>query len=113
MPEKRDTKRMNKRLAIRFGTDAPTRLAFTEDVSAHGLFIKTTNLCTPGTRIHIELTLPGDDAVFLEGMVRWTKKVPPQAIHLVKKSGMGVMITKFIAGESAYREFIAGLHSRA
>ena len=89
MPEKRDTKRMNKRLAIRFGTDAPTRLAFTEDVSAHGLFIKTTNLCTPGTRIHIELTLPGDDAVFLEGMVRWTKKVPPQAIHLVKKSGLG------------------------
>lgn len=112
MAEKRDITRHNKRLPLRFGIDTPTRLAFTEDVSAHGLFIKTTHLCPPGTRIQVELTLPGDDSVFLEGMVRWTKKVPPQMIHLVKKSGMGVMITKFIAGEESYRHFIDELHAR-
>ena len=112
MAEKRDIRRHKKRLSLRFGTDSPARLAFTEDVSDHGLFIKTTNLCMPGTRIQIELTLPDDDSVFIEGMVRWTKKVPPQMIHLVKKSGMGVKITKFIAGEEAYRHFLAELHAK-
>ncbi|AJE02815.1 PilZ domain-containing protein [Geobacter pickeringii] len=112
MADKRDITRHKKRLSLRFGTDQPSRLAFTEDVSAHGLFIKTTNLCPPGTRIQIELTLPGDESVFCEGMVRWTKKVPPQVIHLVKKSGMGIQIMKFIAGEEAFRHFIAELHAR-
>ncbi|GLI38756.1 PilZ domain-containing protein [Geobacter hydrogenophilus] len=112
MAEKRDITRHKKRLSLRFGTTTPTRLAYTEDVSAHGLFIKTTNLCPPGTRIQVELTLPDEEPVFLEGMVRWTKKVPPQMIHLVKKSGMGVMITKFIAGEMAYRQFIDELHAK-
>lgn len=112
MAEKRDLKRHKKRLSLRFGTVAPTRLAFTEDVSSHGLFIKTTNICSPGTRIQIELTLPDDESVFVEGMVRWTKKVPPQMIHLVKKSGMGVMIMKFIAGEEAFRRFITELHEK-
>lgn len=112
MAEKRDITRHRKRLTLRFGPDAPTRLAYTEDVSAHGLFIKTTNLCPPGTRIQIELTLPDDEPVFLEGMVRWSKKVPPQMIHLLKKSGLGIMITKFVAGEQAYRQFIDSLHAR-
>jgi hypothetical protein len=110
MAEKRDTGRVKKRLSLRFGTDTPSRLAFTEDVSAHGLFIKTTNICPPGTRVQIELDLPDCEPVFLEGMVRWTKKVPPQVIHLVKKSGMGIKIMRFIAGEERYRRFVAGLH---
>ena len=106
MVEKRKTGRSKKRLSLRFGTDTPSRLAFTEDVSPRGLFIKTPNLCPPGTLIQIELELPDSEPVFLEGMVKWSKKVPPQVIHLVRKSGMGIKITQFIAGEERYRRFI-------
>ncbi|RNC73160.1 MAG: pilus assembly protein PilZ [Desulfuromonadales bacterium] len=113
MADKRDIIRHKKRLSLRFGIDAPERLAFTEDVSAHGFFIKTTNICPPGTRIQVELKLPDDESVFVEGMVRWTKKVPPQMIHLVRKSGMGIKIMKFIAGEEAFRYFIDELHARS
>lgn len=109
MAEKRNIGRHRKRLSLRFGIESPTRLAFTEDISGHGLFIKTTNICPPGTRLQIELTLSDNDSVFIEGMVRWTKKVPPQMIHLVRKSGMGVKILRFIAGEETYRAFVSNI----
>lgn len=113
MAEKRDITRHRKRLSLRFGIDTPTRLAFTEDISMHGLFIKTTNICPPGTRLQIELSLNDSDSVFLEGMVRWTKKVPPQMIHLVRKSGMGIKILRFIAGEESYHSFVQNIPGRA
>lgn len=110
MPEKRDIKRHNKRYSVRFGIDRPERLAFTEDISTHGLFIKTTNITPIGKRIQIEMFLPDNESVFIEGMVRWSKKVPPQMIHLVNKSGMGVKILRFIGGEALYRHLISELH---
>lgn len=113
MAEKRDIIRHKKRLSLRFGTDSPTRLAFTEDLSAHGMFIKTTNISMPGTILQIEVTLPDESSVFVEGMVRWTKKVPPQMIHLVKKSGMGIKIMKFLAGEAAYQHLITEMHNKS
>jgi hypothetical protein len=112
MAEKRDIKRIRKRLSLRFGPDGPTRLAFTEDLSAHGMFIKTVNLCPLGSRVKIELTLPDGNIAQIEGTVRWSKKVPPQMMHLVSKSGFGVKILKFSAGEENYNHLIAELHSR-
>jgi len=112
MAEKRDIRRHKKRLSVRFGIDAPNRLAYSEDVSAHGLFIKTTNISSPGTCIKIELTLPNNDSVFVEGMVRWAKKVPPQLIHQAKKCGMGVEITRFITGEASYQQLLAEMRER-
>jgi len=52
--EKRDIKRQKKRLSIRFGTDEAVRVAFTEDVSITGMFIKTPNIVPPNTIIRIE-----------------------------------------------------------
>jgi len=112
MPEKRDIKRHKKRLTVRFGIDAPNRLAYSEDISAHGLFIKTPNIIPPGTRIKIELALPNNDPVLVEGMIRWAKKVPPQLIHLAIKCGMGVEITRFVTGEASYQRLIDELHGR-
>jgi len=110
--EKRNLNRYKKRLSVRFGPDAPSQLAFSEDVSDHGLFIKTGKIYPLGTILKIEITLPDDDCVFLEGMVRWTKKVPPQLINKVQKAGLGVKIMKFIAGQAAYAEFVADMHTR-
>jgi Tfp pilus assembly protein PilZ len=110
--EKRNLNRYKKRLSVRFGPDAASQLAFSEDVSDHGLFIKTGKVYPLGTILKIELTLPEDDCVFLEGIVRWSKKVPPQLIAKVPKAGLGVQITKFIAGQAAYIEFVAEMHTK-
>lgn len=102
MAEKRDMKRHLRRLHVKFGTDAPNRLGFTGDISIEGMFIKSTNVSQPGTKLKIELTLPDKKTVVAEGIVMWAKKVPPQVIHLVKKAGMGVRITRFISGHEDY-----------
>ena len=112
MAEKRDIKRHRKRLTVRFGIDAPNRLAYSDEISAHGIFIKTSNIVPPGTSIKIELTLPNNDLVIFEGMVRWAKRIHPKMIHLTNKCGMGVEITKFIIGETSYQQLIAELYER-
>ena len=112
MAEKRNLNRYKKRLSVRFGTDEASQLAFSEDVSDHGIFIKTGKVYPLGTILKIELTLPDDDNVFFEGMVRWTKKVPPQLIGKVNKAGLGIKIMKFIAGQGAYAEFVAAMRAR-
>lgn len=108
MAEKRIIKRVRRRLSLRFGQDKPVRMAFTEDVTNLGLFIKTTNLYQPGTEITIELILPDETKVNFIGFVRWSKKVPPNMIHLVKKAGMGVKIVRFVSGEEDFTNFILG-----
>lgn len=107
MADKRIIKRLKKRISLRFGGDEPSRLAFTEDVSVDGLFIKTTNISRPGSLIRVIMELEGGTVVELEGRVMWAKKVPPQMIHLVRKSGMGVRIVRFIAGAEAYGRLCA------
>jgi Tfp pilus assembly protein PilZ len=106
MAEKRNIYRMRRRLSLRFGIDAPVRMAFTEDITDDGLFIKTTNLYPPGTRVFVELILPDENLVRIVGIIRWSKKVPPTMIHLVKKAGMGVRILKFESGEEDFRKFM-------
>jgi len=106
MAEKRGFKRLRRRLSLRFGTDEPARIAFTEDVNDRGMFIKTTNLYPVGSRIVIELSLPDGKKVRLKGSVRWSKKVPPTMIHLVRKAGMGIKILLFESGEEEFRQFL-------
>jgi len=103
MAEKRYDKRRKRRFALRFGIDEPTRLAFTEDISMEGMFIKTTNIYQPGSRLKVTLILPDEQTVTLEGKVQWAKRVPPQMIRLVKKAGFGLKIERFLQGEELYR----------
>ena len=107
MADKRIIKRLKKRIPIRFGTDEPSRLAFTEDISVDGLFIKTTNISRPGTLIRVVMELEGGAVVELDGRVMWAKKAPPQLIHLVRKCGMGVRIVRFISGAEEYGNLCA------
>ncbi|HEY5672131.1 MAG TPA: PilZ domain-containing protein [Malonomonas sp.] len=109
MAEKRDITRKKKRLKMRFGVDAPTRVAFTEDLSNHGLFIITGNPENPGTLLKIEIYLPDETIVRAEGRVRWGKKVPAQLMRLASKGGMGVRLSSFAAGEAEYRQLVAEL----
>ncbi len=109
MSDKRDISRYKKRLSLKFGFDEPTKIAFTEDLSHDGLFVKTVHPSPPGSKLNIELTMPDGSIVKMVGMSRWRKSVPPQVIHLMKKCGMGIKILKFISGEEKYRLLITGL----
>src|SRR5690242_17217413 len=105
MAEKRDIKRHKKRLSIHFGIDEATRVAFTEDISLTGMFIKTANVCPPNSKIKIEFLLGDSNKVVLEARVMWAKKVPQNLFHLVKKSGMGVRFLRFVSGEDDFLKF--------
>jgi hypothetical protein len=92
--EKRSKNRIGKRLIVKFGTEKPDRLGFTEDVSPTGLFIKTSNVAPPGTLLRIELTLPDDRTILVVGVVMWAKQVPYSLLRFTKKNGMGLRLTQ-------------------
>jgi hypothetical protein len=103
--EKRDIRRIKKRISIRFGIDETVRVAFTEDVSMTGMFITTPYVITPNTKIKIQIDLPEGGRVEVEARVMWAKKVPANLFHLVKKSGMGVRFLRFHSGEDAFDDY--------
>jgi len=103
--------RHRKRIQLKYGLEATTRIGFTEDVSNEGFFIKTGRVERPGSLMVFELTMPDGAVVQLEGRVRWAKKVPDKLIHRIK-GGMGIKITSFRYGESEYRSFCDDLNSR-
>jgi hypothetical protein len=105
MTETREFKRHRKRLKLKFGKELPTQVAFSEDLSLHGLCIKTAMVWPPSSSLEIEVSLPDGNVTRLTGVVMWAKKVPSNMIHLVKKCGMGVKINRIISGEEAYRRF--------
>jgi PilZ domain len=90
--EKRPALRVFKRLFVRFGKELPTYVGYTMDISATGLFIKSSAIFPPQTVLKIALTLPDDRVVLLSGQVMWAKRVPPQLASLVRKNGMGVRL---------------------
>ncbi len=111
MADKRDIRRHKKRITIRFGIDEAIRVAFTEDISATGMFIKTPNIIPPNSKIRIEFTVQDDRKIELEARVMWAKKVPQNLFHLVKKSGMGVRFLRFHSGEEHLNSYFEELNT--
>lgn len=102
--DNRQTLRSKKRLSVRFGTEGPKHIGYTEDISPEGMFIKTASVYRPGTLLQIQITVKGAESVLLEGQVRWAKRVPPQLVRKIK-AGMGVKISRILAGEKAFDAF--------
>jgi hypothetical protein len=111
MAEKRKITRMLKRLKLRYGQNQATSLAFTEDFSESGVFIRAVNVMSPGVNLLVELFMPDNVPVTFEARVMWSRRVPGSLIHL-SKGGMGVMITKYLSGEEKYREFCHSIADR-
>ncbi|MSN26975.1 MAG: pilus assembly protein PilZ [Geobacter sp.] len=109
MSEKRDLKRFKKRISIHFGVEGASRIAFTEDISATGMFIKTPNIAPPNTKIRIKFALVEGQNIEIEARVMWAKKVPQNLFHLVKKSGMGVRFLRFHTGEEYFNSYFGEL----
>lgn len=110
MTDKRNLARKRKRVKVRFGTEAPTKIAFSDDISTSGVFIKTAAPEKPGTLLEIEITLPEEIKVLCTGRVHWAKRVPPNMLRLAGKGGMGVHILRFNEGKQAYQEFVESLN---
>ena len=107
--EKRDIRRIRKRISILFGVGDARKMAFTEDISMTGMFIKTPSVAQPNARIMIDIELPDGTLVELEARVMWAKKVPANLFHLVKRSGMGVHFIRFLRGEEAFDDYFESI----
>jgi hypothetical protein len=110
MLDNRWKKRQRKRIPLRYGTDAPTKIAFTDDITREGLFIRTALAINPGTRLKVEMS-PSEGTILLDAEVRWAKKIPPNMLHKLK-GGMGLKIVAFHAGEEIYRQICETLYGR-
>ncbi|HPX60830.1 MAG TPA: PilZ domain-containing protein [Deltaproteobacteria bacterium] len=104
--------RFKKRLAVNFGTEEATRVAFTEDISGTGMFLRSANVCVPNTKLTITIRFEDNSTASLEARVMWAKKVPQNLFHLVRKTGMGVRIIRFQTGEQNYRSYCSQLADR-
>ncbi|MBI3753855.1 MAG: PilZ domain-containing protein [Deltaproteobacteria bacterium] len=105
MAEKRNIRRYPKRLQLRFGQDGPLHLAFTGDISATGLFVKTTRTYPPRTSLDIELITRDNIIINIKGVVMWAKTTPMSLSH-VAKAGMGIKIARILAGEEVYKTLL-------
>ena len=90
--EKRTTDRHKKRMPVRFGVKSTESFGFTGDISGTGIFIKSSKIYPPGSDLKMEITLPDDRVIKMTGRVVWAKRVPPNLIRFIAKSGMGVFL---------------------
>ena len=106
--DKRDIKRLKKRLQLRYGLEQPEKLGFTEDISTTGIFIRTPQVIQPGKILYVEFRLNDDTLILIKGRIMWAKKVP-QNLMVKVKGGMGVHILSFEKGEEDYLRMCEGL----
>ena len=104
MSDKRYKPRHHKRLAVRFGEQKCERMAFADNFTEDGLFLRTTTVLPPGTRLKLCLTTPVGD-ILAEGTVAWARRFPPQMLRLVKNAGMGIHITGFANGAEDFEKY--------
>ncbi len=103
MKNNREAERARKRLMVRYGQDALTKAAFTQNLSRTGLMVKTNHVFPPGTMLQVLLRFP-EKTFTLWARVAWAKKVPPQLAHVLD-CGMGM---EFVDPPSEWRDFFAG-----
>ncbi len=85
-------------------------MAFSDDISIEGIFIKTASPEKPGLLLNLEITLPDETSVLCRGRIHWAKRVPPNMLRLVSKGGMGIKILSYTQGEQAYEDFVESLN---
>ncbi len=101
--------RKNKRLKMKFGSEEPSRAAFTGNTSSGGIHVVTNMPEHPGTSLKLWIVLPDGQEVVVSGIVCWAKKVPTNLMRMTKFAGMGVKFTHFECGRQAYQEFVENL----
>jgi Tfp pilus assembly protein PilZ len=87
--ERRRHIRTRKRLRVLYGENDLTKVGFTRDVSAGGMFIICHGPLPAGNRLHVQVYLDEKDFLLLEG-VQIHKKTVPAALRGSTEQGFGV-----------------------
>jgi hypothetical protein len=91
MAEKRQQRRIRRRLMVKYGERDLAQSGFTGDVSTTGLFIIAASLPRLDARLHLQLFVEPERFLFFEGEVRRHKVVPPE-LRTVERGGFGVRL---------------------
>ncbi|MFO0601480.1 MAG: PilZ domain-containing protein [Myxococcaceae bacterium] len=108
MAEKRRSKRHSRRLKVRFGdagSNAFPHNGLTNDVSSTGIFVVTGTNQKPGTRLHLEVMMTGEQPLFIEGVVARQVIVPPE-LRQVVRAGFGL---RYLTGTELMAELVPAL----
>ena len=89
MGDKRQDKRIRRRLKVQYGETDFTSVGFTTDVSAGGLFIVGNVLPGLFRNVHVKVFLDQERVAFFEGTVRRHEQVPPN-LRQIAKGGFGL-----------------------
>lgn len=89
--EKRARQRKKTRVAVRFGADRPEKMGLITDVSVRGIYITTNAVLPRGSAVRVQVPLPGDDPLLLDGRVMRTRRVA-SALVMITTGGMGVRL---------------------
>lgn len=109
MGEKRRSKRHARRLKVRFGeagTVGFPHSGLTNDVSATGLFVVSSQTPKPGTRLHLEVMMQGEKPLYLEGVVSRLVLVPPE-LRQIMKAGFGL---RYLLGTELMAELVPSIN---
>jgi type IV pilus assembly protein PilZ len=87
--ERRSYPRIQVELEVNYRADDTFLFAYITDISAMGIFIRTSNPESPGTRLNLHFTPPGNETFELEGEVVWINPAVPGAQE-GRNPGMGV-----------------------
>ncbi|MGI5864335.1 MAG: PilZ domain-containing protein [Myxococcales bacterium] len=87
--ERRRSRRFARRMTVRFGDDQLDRSGLTCDISSTGAFIVSSHLPPLDTRLHLQVLLDSRRSIFLEGVVRRHRVVPP-SLRQIERGGFGV-----------------------
>ncbi len=96
---KRQCQRYTKRLETTFKSGVFSFKGLSSNISAGGLFIRTSHSFAPGTIVDIEIFLPGNRVSRLKGIVRRAIKTTMPGV----KNGMGI---ELIERDANYLEFL-------
>ena len=107
MAERRKHRRYSRRLKVRFGEDGFTRVGFSSDISATGLFIVSSPVPKLGTRLHVEIVLDDDKSLFFEGVVQRQALIAPELRQMIK-GGFGV---EFLSSHQLLPELLPRLRA--
>jgi len=99
-------KRVRSRLSVRFGQEDLANIGFTEDISEHGIFLKTARVFPVNSEIRVELTTDEDQTVRFVGEVKCSKEVAPNLVWSDCDAGMGIQIRRFVAGREFFDQLL-------
>jgi hypothetical protein len=83
----RKVRRSRRRFAVRFGTRAPERLGYTQNISESGLYIETNFIIDPGTDLQLEIDTPAK-MFEMWATVVWARRYPMNLQKLMR-GGLG------------------------